>query len=586
MEDQKLENLLNLALDATEEEREKSVSLDVGYDAENRTWQVIVRHSGALRQLIAQQYPDVSWQITELSGGYAIVDLPQKDLNRLVRMLQVFYVEKPKQLFFSTESGRRASCLSSLQTGVGALSGAGVLVAVIDSGVDYFHPDFRTENGRTRIVALWDQSSSSGRAPDGFLQGCEYTQEQIDAALATGSREQGYALVPEQDLSGHGTAVLGIAAGNGRASGGRYRGVAPESPLLVVKLATPQKGGFPRTTELMQAVEYVVQKAEQMGMPVAVNLSFGSVYGSHRGNTLLETYLDQMANRWKSTFVIGTGNEADSDGHAAGRLPESEQTEVQFTVGEAQPALSIQIWKNYVDSWQIVLLHPDGSQIAFGDEQIGTARYLVGGTEILVYYGMPAPYLLQQEIFIELIPNGSNVFVDSGLWSIRFYPVQIVDGRFSMWMSDARTRNMQTRFLRPTPDATLTIPSAASRTIAVGAYDARTNSYAPFSGRGWPNESYPVHPDLVAPGVDVTAPAVRGGYLAVTGTSFATPFVTGSAALLMQWGIVNGNDPYLYGEKLRASLHRGARPLSGFRKYPNEVVGYGALCTAKSLPQK
>ena len=220
MEDQKLENLLNLALDATEEEREKSVSLDVGYDAENRTWQVIVRHSGALRQLIAQRYPDVSWQITELSGGYAIVDLPRKDMDKLVRMLQVFYVEKPKQLFFSAEAGRRASCLSSLQTGAGALSGAGVLVAVIDSGVDYFHPDFRTEDGRTRIVALWDQSSSSGHAPDGFLQGCEYTQEQIDAALATGSREQGYALVPEQDLSGHGTAVLGIAAGNGRASGG------------------------------------------------------------------------------------------------------------------------------------------------------------------------------------------------------------------------------------------------------------------------------------------------------------------------------------------------------------------------------
>ncbi len=111
-----------------------------------------------------------------------------------------------------------------------------------------------------------------------------------------------------------------------------------------------------------------------------------------------------------------------------------------------------------------------------------------------VYYGMPAPYLLQQEIFIELIPNGSNVFVDSGLWSIRLYPVRIVDGRFSMWMSDARTRNIQTRFLRPTPDATLTIPSAASRTIAVGAYDARTNSYASFSGRGWPDEPYPVHP--------------------------------------------------------------------------------------------
>ena len=579
MEDQKLENILNLALDATEEEREKSINLDVGYDAETRTWQVIVRHSGSLRQL-----PDVRWQVTELSGGYAIVNLPQKDLDQLARLPQVFYIEKPKQLFFSVEAGRRVSCLSSLQTGEGALLGAGVLVAVIDSGVDYFHPDFRTEDGRTRIVALWDQSACSGRAPDGFLQGCEYTQEQITEALATGSREQGYVLVPEQDQSGHGTAVLGIAAGNGRSSGGRYRGVAPESPLLVVKLGTSQEGGFPRTTELMQAIEYVVQKAEQMEMPVAVNLSFGSVYGSHRGNTLLETYLDQMANRWKSAFVIGTGNEADSDGHAAGRLLEAEQTEVQFTVGETQPALSIQIWKNYADSWQMVLFHPAGSRIALGDERTGAARYRAGDTELLVYYGAPAPYQLQQEIFIELIPNGRNVFVDSGLWSIRFYPVRIVDGMFSMWMSDARTRNTQTRFLRPAPDTTLTIPSAASRTIAVGAYDARTNSYASFSGRGWPDEPYLVRPDLVAPGVDITAPAVRGGYLTVTGTSFATPFVTGAAALLMQWGIVNGNDPYLYGEKLRATLRRGARPLPGFTRYPNEVVGYGALCAAQSIP--
>ena len=579
MEDQKLENILNLALNATEEEREKSINLAVGYDAEARTWQVIVRHSGSLRQL-----PDVRWQVTELSGGYAIVDLPQKDLDQLARLPQVFYIEKPKQLFFSVEAGRRASCLSSLQTGEGALLGAGVLVAVIDSGVDYFHPDFRTADGRTRIVALWDQSVCSGRAPDGFLQGCEYTQEQIDEALASGSREQGYVLVPEQDQSGHGTAVLGIAAGNGRASGGRYRGVAPESLLLVVKLGTPQEGGFPRTTELMQAIEYVIQKAEQMGMPVAVNLSFGSVYGSHRGNTLLETYLDQMANRWKSAFVIGTGNEADSNGHAAGRLLEAEQTEVPFTVGETQPALSIQIWKNYADSWRIVLFHPDGSQIALGDERTGAVRYRAGDTELLVYYGAPAPYQLQQEIFIELIPNGTNIFVDSGLWSVRFYPVRIVDGMFSMWMSDARTRNAQTRFLRPTPDTTLTIPSAAARTIAVGAYDARTNAYASFSGRGWPDEPYLVRPDLVAPGVDVTAPAVRGGYLAVTGTSFATPFVTGAAALLMQWGIVNGNDPYLYGEKLRARLRRGARPLPGFQRYPNEVVGYGALCVAESLP--
>ena len=281
----------------------------MGYDAENRTWQVIVRHSGALRQLIAQRYPDVSWQITELSGGYAIVDLPRKDMDKLVRMLQVFYVEKPKQLFFSAEAGRRASCLSSLQTGAGALSGAGVLVAVIDSGVDYFHPDFRNEDGTTRIMSLWDQTiqrpkrndametditskgeniseegtEDTGKIKEGTgeeIRGVEYTKEQINEALAAGSREAGYRIVPSRDLSGHGTEVLGIAAGNGQASGGQYRGVASKSDILVVKIGTAGSD-FAGTVELMLALDYVIRKAMELGKPVAINLSFGNVYGSH-----------------------------------------------------------------------------------------------------------------------------------------------------------------------------------------------------------------------------------------------------------------------------------------------------------------
>lgn len=188
---------------------------------------------------------------------------------------------------------------------------------------------FERQDGTTRILALWDQSISGGeksfgRIPEGFAQGIEYTKAEIDAALAAGSRQAGLMLVPEEDLSGHGTEVLGIAAGNGQASGRKYRGVAPQAELIVVKLGTPEADGFPRTAEVMQAVEYVVRKAEELRRPVAVNLSFGNVYGSHLGNTLLETYLDQMANRWKSVFVTGMGNEAATDGHASGHLKENE----------------------------------------------------------------------------------------------------------------------------------------------------------------------------------------------------------------------------------------------------------------------
>ena len=155
-----------------------------------------------------------------------------------------------------------------------------------------------------------------------------------------------------------------------------------------------------------------------------------------------------------------------------------------------------------------------------------------------------------------------------------------------MWLPSESVLNQGTGFLFPTDSTTLTIPSTASRAISVGAYNALTFSYADFSGRGFTRITNLVKPDLVAPGVNVTSVAAGGGYAQFTGTSFATPFVTGSAALLMEWGIVRGNDPYLYGEKVKAYLRRGAKKLPGFTEYPNNQVGYGALCAEQSIPER
>ena len=153
-----------------------------------------------------------------------------------------------------------------------------------------------------------------------------------------------------------------------------------------------------------------------------------------------------------------------------------------------------------------------------------------------------------------------------------------------MWLPSENVLNRGTGFLFPTEQTTLTIPSTAGRVITVGAYNGLTFAYADFSGRGYTRETKLVKPDIVAPGVEVTAAAVGGGYAQFTGTSFATPFVTGGAALMMEWGIVKGNDGYLYGEKVKAYLRRGARALPGFDVYPNPQVGYGALCVRDSLP--
>ena len=279
MEDQKLENLLNLALETTQEERKRSLNLNVGYEEEGERWDLLIRFMGESRTL-AEAFPEI--RITPLLGNYAVVTLPQSRIEEFSRLSQVIYVEKPKRLFFAVDQGRAVSCISPVWQPPFSLSGRGILVACIDSGVDYAHPDFRKEDGTTRILALWDQTIQ-GKPPEGYLIGAEYGETQINQALQAGEKEEREQLVPSRDLSGHGTAVLGIAAGNGRASGGRYRGVAYESSLLVVKLGNSRQGGFPRTTELIQAVDYAVKKSMELSMPLALNLSFGNSYGSHRG---------------------------------------------------------------------------------------------------------------------------------------------------------------------------------------------------------------------------------------------------------------------------------------------------------------
>ena len=204
---------------------------------------------------------------------------------------------------------------------------------------------------------------------------------------------------------------------------------------------------------------------------------------------------------------------------------------------------------------------------------MGPHRFRIGQTEILLYYGEPSPYSISQEIYIDLLPVES--YLTEGIWRIVLSAGKIVTGQYEMWLPSDNVLNRGTGFLFPTDATTLTIPSSSSRAISVGAYDARTFAYADFSGRGFTRLTNMVKPDLVAPGVEVMTTTVGGGYAAFTGTSFATPFVTGSAALLMEWGIVRENDPYLYGEKVKAYLRRGAKKVPGFDEYPNEEVGYG-----------
>lgn len=597
---QKIENQLNLALDITEEERQKSESLDIGYDLEEKEWELIVKYSGTLERVRTRAV-----YVTELTGGYAIIQIKESQIKELAAFPEVEFIEKPKSLYFQIENGRRVSCIDEVQaapffSSIGQeglednqqkkqsfpLLGKDVLIGIVDSGIDYENPDFRNADGTTRILALWDQTLQNGKPPQGYHIGTEFTSEQINEALRMEVREERYRIVPSRDTSGHGTAVAGIAAGNGRGSkNGKYRGAAPEAGLLIVKMGGAGETGFPRTTQLMRGVDYIVRKAEELKKPVAINISFGNTYGSHDGTSLLERYLNTVSERWKNVICVGSGNEGTTAGHAAGEYRKGMMTEVQLAVQQREKSFSLQIWKSYVDEVAITIVDPSGNHSGRLEEKEGTQRIQIGETELLVYYGEPKPYSIRQEIYISFLPR--NEFVTAGVWKIQMMPGQVVDKLWQMWLPVQNALNIGTAFLKPDSSTTLTIPSTASLVITVAAYNALTFSYADFSGRG-PVQIYEGEnankPDLAAPGVRVMAPVAGGGYAEFTGTSFATPFVTGSAALLMEWGIVKGNDPYLYGEKVKAYLRRGARQIPGYDRWPNGELGYGRLCIVQSIP--
>ena len=563
MADQKLENLLNISLQATKEEREKSEELGIGYDPEQNTWELIVRYTGSLDGL-RTRYPQI--RIRELLNQYAVLIVPETLVDAVSQETVIEYLEKPKQLYFELQAGKAASCINAVQQGMNnpfGLFGKGTIVAVIDTGIRAESMEFRNADGSTRILNIWDQTT-----------GTEYDRSQIDEALQNETKDT--AGIPGADVLGHGTQVAAIACGSS--------GVAAQADILVVKLGLAAKNGFPRTTQLMEALDYVVRKAIDYGKPLAVNISFGNNYGDHTGSSLLENFINDIADSWKCSICIGSGNEGLGAVHTGGTLTEDMEETVELAVSSYETGLSIQIWKDYWDDIAVEIIAPSGRNLGRIQENSRVSRIRYEDMELLTYFGEPSPFRIRQEIYIDMIPQ--TVYIQSGLWKFRLIPRSIRNGRYDMWLPAQGALNFGTGFTSPDSASTFTIPSAAAKAVTVGAYDAGTGSAAPFSGQGYIVEiggSLMVKPELAAPGVNVLVPSVSS-MARVSGTSYATPFVTGSAALLMEWGIVRGNDAFLYGEKLKAYLIKGAEPLAG-AAVPDTQTGWGRLCLKNSLPQ-
>lgn len=570
MANQKLEDQLSLALDTPAQMREKSDNLDTGYAPSENTWELIVKYNGNLDRLTG------GIRVEPLIAGYAIVTIPENLIGAFSRMEEIEFIEKPKKLYPQVTAGLGASCFYPLLQPVSgkALSGQGVYMAILDSGIDYTDPMFRYADGTTKIAWLWDQGKRADaekgeKPPQGFFTGVEYSRKMLNANLQKNSERL------TTDVTGHGTNVAKIAVQG-----------APESELIVVKLDTA-RGTYPSTVSLLRAFTYVAKKAQAENMPVAINLSYGNTYGAHDGSSLLERFIDNITEVGRNVICIGAGNEGASAGHFAGKLSENEIQRISFAMGTYERSFSLQLWKWYADRMDISIMSPAGEQYLIRNQNAGgeAQQAVMEQTKLLIFSGRPQPYRKREEVYIDFIPV--ETYLNTGIWTIEITPRRIANGELRLYMPSAVVRSENTRFLLPSPAQTLTIPSTAQKVITVGAYNAYVRSYAAFSGRGDADSDRAENnkPDLAAPGVNIRIGEGEGGAV-VSGTSYATPFVTAAAALLMEYGIVQGNDPFLYGEKVKAYLHAGARQLPGYDIWPNDQVGWGALCVSESLPEK
>ena len=598
---QKLNPELALSLSLDNESRQTDPLLRSGFSPDTDIWKLILFYNGSLKEI----QKEVPFTFIPLLGNFAILFIKEKDLPVFLTFSQVLYVELSRPIYENALTGVSSSGLPDYNIITGrnvnttTLTGKGTAIAILDSGVDYKHPDFRNADGSTRILAYWDQSLPF--IPDHFSinnpynLGIIFSEEDLnqlltgannfsffDSSIPTALGSASESLSPSEDSSGHGTHIAGICAGNGRVSNGKNQGVAPESSLIVVKLKNDASSVYSDYANLMMAVDFAVRFTNSLFLPLSINISYGSNDGSHTGNSLLELFMEQVSFYGKNIISVATGNEGRTRRHASLNIgssltKSSYKKSLSFTIAPGERSLYLEIWQVFADDFSYELLAPSGSQSFTFPATPGIYTYMIADTTIYLTINNPTPYQPFRQYFLSFSPNTS--FIPSGTWTLRITSIptgKIVDGRLQFWLPSKDATNSATGFTTPSSDMTFTIPSTASSVISVSGYDSSLDIFASFSGQGFSNTMH-TKPDLCAPAVNILSTAPGGGYTIQTGTSMASPFVAGAAALLMQYGIVEGNDPFLYGEKLKAYLWKSARALPAFSKYPNEKVGWGAL---------
>lgn len=532
---------------------------------------------------IGLQNLEKDFVVTRVNNKHSITHIPYEKVNKC-QYEGINYTYLPSCYTLESTFALEETGVKRVQNNPNfALYGTGVLLGIIDSGINYLHPAFLFNDKTTRIHSIWDQTINNDNSKEfdpEFPYGTMYSKQDINKALQQSNPLE---LVPTDDIIGHGTAIAGIAGGTAD-NANYFSGVAILSEFVVVKLKQAKKNSKDflsiaedkicyQESDLMMAVKYLEYVSRQLNRPLAICCALGSNQGSHDGLGALSTYLNNLSELPRTCSVICAGNEGNARRHFSGIVrSEEEITEFEIFVGENDKKFFVEIWTQPILRMSLEIISPSGEKITDlnpGFGQVSEHTFIFGPSIVCVNNITTEPESGEQLIWIRF----ENA--QSGLWRFRNYNIDKINARFNAWLPSGDIISKETNFIVSDPNTTITSPANGVASLAITSYDTLTGGISIFSSKGYTRVNE-IKPDLAAPGTEITAPSNKNGYVNVSGTGAAAAMATGIVALLLEWAITRGYYTNITGVEVKTFLIRGARRELNI-EYPNRTWGYGKI---------
>ncbi len=545
--------------------------------------------------IISDEYADLI--IDYRNSSYILQALPSATIHMINEAFAVLYIPvtefsgesivlygysaTPSMYGLTSEVALEASGIDALRNiPTFNLRGSGVLFGIIDTGINYNLPFFKNADGTTRILSLWDQTIESDNYPIPEMFGTEYSREQINQAIAS---EDPLSVVPSTDVNGHGTMLAAVGAGT-EVEVDNFYGVAPETEIVAVKLrpaktylknffVIPEEVECYQENSIMWGLQYCVDMARKLNRPISICLGVGTSQGAHDGQSPLSTFVSLLANFPRTGIVTSVGNEGNMGRHFHGVIdPEIGNITVELTVGENEVGFSMELWGSTPGIYSIDMLSPSGEYIPRITAGIRLRReiaFIFENTVIDIEYRTVESEAGDQLILLRF----KNV--SSGVWRFTVYAQGDLATDFHIWLPMGNMLSEETRFIQPDIYTTVLAPGASPTGITVTAYNPLNNTLYVNASRGYTRSNI-IKPEFAAPGVNYAAPNQEGTIVTSTGTGIAAAHATGIAAMLLEWGVIRGNQPNLSTLEIKNYLIRGAQRSANLI-YPNRDWGYGSI---------